>query len=87
MLKCCTLLLSNEDLVGGSLVDVERTSVEKCFFDGTYVEVVGGEPTVSAAVDSRSVGVLLGLEKERTYCILLVETRALVSDEDLFIVI
>ena len=38
-------------------------------------------------VDSRSVGVLLGLEKELKCCILLVETRALVSDEDLFIAI
>ena len=89
---CVEVLDGDRELIS----DLDSIIEEELDVDGICVEVVDGDRELvsdldsiidSVAVDSRSVGVLLGLEKELTYCILLVEIRALVSDEDLFIVI
>lgn len=95
--------MSNEELVGKSLVDVEWTSVVERFFDAFCVEVVvgNGELTndLDSAIDaklgivaedfddSRRVGVLLSSEKELECCVCFVEIWDLVNDEDLLIAI
>ena len=91
---CFVEFVSDEDLVVGIWVDPESTAVEECSVDGLCVDVVVGDRDLDSIidkeldcvaeyfVDSRSVWVLLGLEKELICLILFVEVFGIWVDDE-----